>query len=260
MEWMEGIAPVRLAESWDNVGLTVGDENQPVHRIRVALNPTPAVVQTAATDQVNLLITHHPLFIVPLSTIRFSTTEGTVIQAAALHRISLVAAHTNLDSAAGGVNDVLARRIGLQNIRPLGEISKTNPNVGLGRTGELSSPAPLSTVVETVKTALSLPFVRYAGDAGAFIRTAAVLGGSGGSMVDRFLESDADVFISGDLKYHDALRITGAGRAMIDAGHFGSEFPIVAALADRLSEIIRTAGFSITVDTDEAESDVFSGY
>ncbi len=110
---LESIAPQALAEKWDNVGLQVGDPGRPVKNIWVALDPTYQVVNAACHQKVDLLITHHPLIFKPLQSLDFSTPEGSIIDLAVRHRLAIFAAHTNLDSALGGINDVLAGRIGL---------------------------------------------------------------------------------------------------------------------------------------------------
>ena len=122
---MESFAPSRLAEDWDNVGLQIGDLNRPVETIRVALDPTPDVVDAAAKDGVDLLITHHPLIFYPLKVIDLDSPMGSIIQTAVLRRMAIFSAHTNLDSAAGGLNDILAHRIGLNDVKVLGNAKQT---------------------------------------------------------------------------------------------------------------------------------------
>lgn len=116
---MEELAPPSLAEKWDNAGLQVGRRDWPAETVWVALDPLPEVVGKACREKVNLLITHHPLFFHPLKTIDFATPRGKIIRQAAQNRLAIYAAHTNFDSVSGGLNDMLARRIGLKNLRPL---------------------------------------------------------------------------------------------------------------------------------------------
>lgn len=118
---VDTIAPNSLAESWDNIGLQVGKRDWLVRKIQVSLDPLPEVVEAACKDKVDLLITHHPLIFKPLSALDFDTPVGSVLRMAVEHEMAIYSAHTNLDSAIGGINDILAERMALKNIRPLGE-------------------------------------------------------------------------------------------------------------------------------------------
>ena len=113
------LAPAHLAESWDNVGLQFGDGAWPVKKIEVALDPLPEVVAEACENDVDLLVTHHPLFFKPIKNIDCATPVGRIVSLAAANRLAIFSAHTNLDAVIGGVNDVLARMVGLDDYRPL---------------------------------------------------------------------------------------------------------------------------------------------
>ena len=117
---LNDLAPARLAESWDNVGLQIGSRNWPVKKIWTALDPLPEVVAAACENDVNLLVTHHPLFFKSLKQIDCESPLGRIAEMALAGKLAIFCAHTNLDSAAGGVNDVLARRMGLKQLRVLG--------------------------------------------------------------------------------------------------------------------------------------------
>lgn len=119
---MENFAPFHLAEEWDNVGLQVGQNDWPVKKMWIALDPAPDVVEAACNNDIDLIVTHHPLIFQPLKSIDFSTPVGRVINMAVQHRIGIFSAHTNLDSAKDGINDVIAARIGLKNLKVLGKV------------------------------------------------------------------------------------------------------------------------------------------
>ncbi len=119
LDIMETIAPFRLAEDWDNVGLQVGDGCWNVERIRIALDPFFDVVKEACQDNIDLLITHHPLLFRPLKNLNLSTPVGKIIQMALESKMAVFSAHTNLDSASGGINDILSEKLGLKNIKVL---------------------------------------------------------------------------------------------------------------------------------------------
>lgn len=117
------IAPPGLAESWDNPGLQVGNPAEEVNRIMVALDPSPPVMETAIASRCNLLVTHHPLIFKPLSSISTATPQGKTIYNAIKNKLSVIALHTNYDIAEGGLNDLLAQKIGLLSCMPLRETS-----------------------------------------------------------------------------------------------------------------------------------------
>jgi len=116
---LDHLAPPRLAESWDNVGLQIGNRDWPVKKVWTALDPLPEVVARACENDVDLLVTHHPLFFKPVKRIDCSSPLGGIAEMALSHRLAIFSAHTNLDSVPGGVNDVLAGRIGLHKARVL---------------------------------------------------------------------------------------------------------------------------------------------
>jgi len=116
---MESIAPSYLAESWDNVGLQVGDPNWPVRRIWLALDPIPEVIQAAIPQQIDLIITHHPLMLESPKSINLSNPISRIIADAIKNNIAIYASHTNLDKVNEGLNDILARKLNLIDIRPI---------------------------------------------------------------------------------------------------------------------------------------------
>ncbi len=116
---LDQMAPPRLAESWDNVGLQIGNRNWPVKKIWTALDPLPDVVARACENDVDLLVTHHPLFFKPVTHIDCDSPLGGIVEMALSRRLAIFSAHTNLDSVPGGVNDVLVGRMGLQSVRVL---------------------------------------------------------------------------------------------------------------------------------------------
>ena len=118
---LDRLAPPRLAESWDNVGLQLGNLNGPANKVWTALDPLPEVVAKACDNDVDVLVTHHPLFFKPIQRIDSETPLGRIIEMALSHRLAIISAHTNLDRVPGGVNDVLAGRMGLSQLCVLGD-------------------------------------------------------------------------------------------------------------------------------------------
>lgn len=357
---MEVVAPARLAEHWDNVGLQVGDPDWPVKRIRLALDAAPQVIQAACDAQIDLLITHHPLIFKPLSQINCATSSGNIIQSCIQHRLGLFCAHTNLDCVQGGVNDALAGLLELQDVqilRPhsesavkivvyvpreheaqllealfetpagqigqytccsfrqpgtgsflpqsgstpyLGKIGLVNhvpeirieavalkedipaiiahlrrshpyetmaydvyplqsalPSHGLGRIGRLKVSQSPGGLAEVLKSRLGLKYVRIAGQREKMVEEVAVCSGSGHGLVADFLKSNAMLYVSGDLGYHDAQAIIAAGKCLIDLGHFASEHLVLEHLRKRLQHVLVDSGSDVTVDICSHEQDPF---
>jgi dinuclear metal center YbgI/SA1388 family protein len=268
IELMGVIAPARLAEAWDNAGLQVGHMDWQVETIWIALDPSPDVVSAACLNNIDLLITHHPLILNPLRSVDFGSAIGNSIQMAARKQLAIFAAHTNFDSAADGLNDALARQIGLSNLKILDKAMDSvdgatlppgNETWGLGRIGDLATPQDLRSFALDIKKQLGLGNVRVAGDLSLTITRAAVCTGSGSSLMKTFLASDAQVFISGDLRYHDAKDTQNATKGLIDIGHFASEHLIIDVLAQKLSGLLKEKHFNVTVTAYRLEKDPFVG-
>ena len=257
LQVMEKIAPVDLAEEWDNVGLQIGQPDWPADTVGVALDPTPDVVKSACDQKLNLLITHHPLIFRPISTIDFGSTFGEIVKTAVRNRLSIVAAHTNYDSANGGLNDILARIIKLKNLMPLIQLPDVTKDVGIGRVGDISSPMKLSEFGLHLKKQLGLSGIRLTGDPDLTVNRVAICTGSGSSLMKEFYKSDAQVYVSGDMRYHDARDVEAAGRGMIDIGHFGSEHIMVDALSRQLTDCCAREGLKVKVTPLELETDPF---
>lgn len=352
---MERLAPPRLAEEWDPIGLQVGHREWAAERVWVALDPLPAVVAAACRENIDLLITHHPLILSPLRNLDCSRLPGSILAMALQHRLAVFAAHTNYDSAPGGLNDLLAARIGLHGLRPLqpaaadkvklsvyvpghcerpaldcllaagaervesrmlglrrarfvfpgppdsytasskdplvwiearigrdrlsgaiDELRARNgcenaplevlpveaPNgpseAGLGRIGSLDSPRSLAALARHVKERLNAGWVRIAGDPNMRVHHAAVCSGSGSGLLPPFLASEAQAYITGDFKYHQAREIEAAGKGLIDAGHFATEHIMVQSLAERLGRDAAAAGIVVKVQVCELETDAFT--
>ena len=358
---MEGLAPPNLAEKWDNIGLQVGQKDWIVNSVWIALDPLLEVVEAACQAQIDLLITHHPLIFNPLKSIDFDSPIGRIIKLASENRLSIYAAHTNFDSVSGGMNDIFAGRLGMNNLRPLlrggaeafykmvvyvpielepkllsalfgagaggledyqhytfrtrGTASflssqvekKKNRNSGhrgerdeiriesvvsthelpgfmyrlksihpaenlkyemfplfqpeirqgIGRCGDLPNQTDLKSLVAIVKRIFGLKSVRMVGEPDLTIQKVAVCTGSGGGLVSHFLASQAEAFISGDIKYHEAREVQAARKGVIDIGHFASEHIMVPELTEQLQAIIASKNLGISVFPCPIERDPF---
>lgn len=253
MQAMERIAPRRLAEEWDNPGLLVGSPHDEVRKILVALDVREETVERAIEDGCDLIVAHHPLIFRALKALRTDDATGCKIARLIKADIAVFAAHTNLDSAAGGVNDVLAERLELHDVAPLVE-GAADSEPGLGRIGSLRVEFSLEDFAALVKEKLGLSSMRVACAGERRISRVALCGGSGAEFVGRAAAKGADAYVTGDVKYHDAERAIGLGIHVLDAGHFATEQPIVARLAERLKKEL---GDGVEIVAETKSSDFF---
>ena len=234
LDYLYTVAPASMKMSWDNVGLLCGSGNKEVRTILVALDPFESVAQEASAVDADLLVTHHPLIFQPVKAITDDSGVGRAILHLIRHNISAINAHTNLDCAPGGVNDILAQTLGLQDIQvvcPSGVDEEGRP-WGLLRQGTVEC-QPLDRFLGTVKTALDCQGLKYA-DGGKPVHKVAVGGGSCGSELMDAFHAGCDTFITADVKYNQFWEAKELGMTIIDAGHFHTENPICAVLAEKL--------------------------
>ena len=202
---MNDLAQENLAEEWDNVGLLIGDPEEEINTVLVALDAVPEVIDEAIKLKADLIITHHPLIFKAIKSITRDKPLGESIYNLIQNNIGLYSAHTNLDIAYGGTNDTLAKLLELENISLLEEIFEVEDGkYGMGRIGTLKKPLKLKDYALFVKERLSLPSVRLVGDINKIINKVAITTGSGISYLKSAIMKKADLFITGDIKFHDA--------------------------------------------------------
>ena len=355
------IAPSQFAEAWDNVGLQLGDPVAPVSRIMVALDPGSPAVEAAIAARCNLLVTHHPFIFTPLKKISTSDETGRLVMRALKGDLAIISLHTNYDIAPGGVNDLLAGRLGILGgvplrltgteeylklvvfvpkgfegrllealspfLAPMGNyrdcsyqgegvgrftpvpgaqpflgavgLPQEQPESrlellipkerlsgavsalrgahpyeepafdiypvlnqggvrGLGRIGVLAEATSAGAFAVRVKEALGASGVRLVGEPGRQVKKVALCGGSGASLLHDAARKGADLLVTGDLKYHEAREAEALGVAVLDAGHFATELPMVRGLADALVRALEVKKFETEVVAYQGERDPFS--
>ncbi|HDH98232.1 MAG TPA: Nif3-like dinuclear metal center hexameric protein [Deltaproteobacteria bacterium] len=240
-------APPGLAESWDNIGLQVGDPNAPVQRLMVALDATENVLEAASEQKVRMVLTHHPLLFRPVSSLDISKQLPRLLAGFLRKNIALAAAHTNLDSTVGGVSDLLANALGLSDVKPLHTSEPNPPSVGLGRIGNLPYGCKLSEIMHKVSSMLGNPGLLVVGHPGQMITRVALCGGSGSDLWPMAIDEDADLFLSAEIKHHIAREAEQMGKAIIDAGHFYTEWPVVPAMAEYMKQQASEEGWDLEV-------------
>lgn len=251
---LETAVPSRWAEPWDNAGLQTGCPGQEIRRILISLDPTLEALLYASRVNAQLLFTHHPLIFKPISRLQTDAYPGNVMAEAVRSNIAIVAAHTNLDVAPNGINAILADLLGLRDVEIL-KPHVDSAGAGLGRIGNLESPAPLSEVAGRVVRVLGTPDLRVVGDRDLWIRRIALVGGAGASLLPLAREKAADLFLTGDVGHHAALEAKMMGIALLDGGHFYLEKTAFHLFARTLDTILKSQGWDVQVVTDGEERD-----
>jgi len=222
IEAIEKLAPIDIAEDWDNVGLLLGRREADISRVLIGLDALDAVVDEAIAIGAQAIITHHPAIFRPIDRITDETPLGRRLLRLAESGICLYAAHTNLDATIGGVNDMLFEIFGLLNKE---FICESRPGVFAGRAGNLPAPMALASFAVIVKEHLNLDTATYCGDGDAVVRKVGIIGG--GSANPAFFAGVAaagcDTFVTSDIKLSAAQAALDMNLNLIDATHYGSE-------------------------------------
>jgi dinuclear metal center YbgI/SA1388 family protein len=359
---MESFAPLSLAESWDNPGLLVGNPDNNVRKVLITLDVTMECVDYAVRNDFNLIISHHPVIFNKLASLRTDQYDGKLFQKLLSHGIAVYSAHTNWDSAAGGVNDILAQQLGLTDIKglvpvkqegmyklvvfvpeshgeamcqALGEagagiigryshcmfsaagegrfrpLSGAHPYIGsigntehpaeiriettvpehrldlvisalkvahpyeepaydiyplaraegcqysLGRIGTLPVAEPARLVLRKIKRLLGIQILSYAGDEDTVVEKIALCSGAGAEFISKAKQAGAQLYLTGDVRYHDAQQAVKEGLVIADGGHYGTEILSMPVLMKRLSSAAAERGWTISWCMDPTSQDVF---
>lgn len=231
-------APFALQESWDNSGMLCGHWEAEVRHILTALDITPEVIDEAAALGCDLIVSHHPLVFEPVKSVRDSDYNGRRLLSLIEKGIGAICCHTSLDSAVGGVNDVLAEKCGLTGETTVLEQVGVDPlgrPCGIGRIGTLAEELPMSDYLSLIQTALQPNALRFY-DAQRPVKKVAVGGGSCGSMLELAVAAGCDTFVTADLKYDHFLAAKDQKLNLIDAGHYPTENPVMAEVSRWLRE------------------------
>ena len=233
LDLLDQKVPFVLAEEWDNAGQLIGNPDNEITRVLVALDATVGAVEAAKTAGADLIVTHHPVIFSPLKQLD----SNSIPYALAAAGIDVISVHTNADKAIGGVNDILAARLGLTDIRATED--------GFCRIGALAEPTDAHTFAKQVADMLDTAVRVNSGEA---IRTVGVCGGSGGDFIAP-LANEIDAFVSGEVRHHQWLEANDLGITVIEAGHYATEVPIVDTLCRWLQEAFPSLPVTAYYDT-----------
>ena len=243
--------PVNLSQDWDVNGLNVGKLDQSVKKILFTVDVTDEVVEEAIFEKTDLIVSHHPLLLNPVSIISEETFKGKIVAKLNRANIALFNAHTNADAALGGVNDALAQTLGLNNVKPINDS-------GIGRYGNLSGGVTLSDFAEKVKQLLpaNSSGVLVSGDLQAIVATVAVCGGAGDSLLAEVRELAVDVYLTADLRHHPVQdNKEMQGPALISVSHWASEWPWLERCQAALNQELSNRGFSVESKVSKINTD-----
>ncbi len=229
LEFLDGRAPLSTKLDFDNVGLLAGEPDGEVRRILCALDVTDGAIAEAASIGAELIVAHHPLIFHALKSVVSDDLVGRKIYALARSGISAICLHTNLDAAAGGVNDALMDALGCEDVRTLGGAG------AIPRFGRLAQPTELQAFLARTKNALDANGLRYV-DGGRVCGVVGCCGGSGGDFLEEALAAGCDTFVTADVKHDRFLAAAALGINLIDAGHFSTENVVVPRLRQMLLE------------------------
>lgn len=239
---LDAFAPFSTALEFDNVGLLLGRMDRPVRTVLTALDATPSVLEEAKRLDAQLLVTHHPLLFSPVQRLDEDDPEARLVAEMIRADLSMIAAHTNLDMAQGGVNDALVRQLGWQVLL----------SDAFLRFGEWPAPRTLAEVQRQVADALGWPAMRY-GASGRAVSRFAVCSGSGGSEVARAAGIGADVLVTGEIKHSQVLEALALGMAVLEAGHRATEKCAADLLARHLQSAVDRVELRVRVFPSEVD-------
>lgn len=259
-EALESIVPLGLQESWDNSGLLIGFEDRQVSRIMTCLELNTKNVEEAITMGAEMIITHHPLIFGSISSLNTSTPLGAVIIRLIRHGISVYSCHTPFDKVNGGNNDALAGILGLKDVKDLSgnsvpstdKMLESPSDMHIGRIGKLKRTITFDRAISMVCQALNLQKsqISAVGELDTEISKVGICTGAGVEFTEAALKQGCQLFITGDVKYHQAQNARDQGICLIDAGHYGTEKIFPAVMKVQLEKVLDHTVEIITSETD----------
>lgn len=235
MDIIEKRYPREYAMEWDNVGLLAGRDDKEIHRIYIAVDATDEVIDAAIAIHADMLVTHHPMIFGSMRQINNRDFIGKRIIKLIQNDISYYAMHTNYDVL--GMADLSAEYTKMHDAEVLSVTEERNGETqGFGRVGELPQEMTLREYAKLVKESLKLNDIKVYGDLDGKVKRAAVCTGSGKSMIQDAIRAGADVYVTGDIDHHTGIDTVAQGMALIDAGHYGTEYVFMDAMKKELTQ------------------------
>ncbi len=256
---LEKIAPIALAEEWDNVGLLVGDRDAEIQSALTCLTLTSDVAREAIESGAGLIISHHPILFRPVQQITCETWEGRMLIDLMRAGVAVYSAHTAYDSARDGINAQLAQQFGLTNITPIRAhavisndvTAATQPPLGSGRCGDLPRSVKLAELISTIKETLQVGSVQFAGDESATITRLGIACGSAAEFLSDAKRAGCQALLTGEGRFHSCIEARETGMALILAGHYATERPAMEQFANTIAKAC--AGLAVSASLVESD-------
>lgn len=257
---IEIIAPRELEEDWDNCGMQINMGNGEVNRVLVALEVTKGVISEAMDKNVDFIITHHPLLFDKIDVVDNNDIKGNYMIDLIKRGISVYSAHTTFDEAFGGNNEYLADLIGLSRVRKMKNKKPALKGAArehvVGRMGNFAEPITMEATCRLVEDALDVKGeLKTVGNPNKIISTVGLCSGSGSDSMKAAIKNGCDLFITGDIRHHEAQVAKESGLCVIDAGHYGTERIFTENFADKLR---KNVGSRIQIIESEVNSNPFN--
>lgn len=238
LDILNEIAPLSTQESWDNSGIQIMMKSS-IRKILITLEITEAVIEEAKSEGADMIISHHPLIMSsfdPVKNLAIDDPRGRNIISLISEGISVYSSHTPFDMADGGNNDYMARKLDLYDVN--GFETECGMNM-IGRTGYFQEPVTPFELAEMISEVLDIEKtkIRITGQDDQLLSKAGICTGAGSDLMIDAFKNGCDVFITGDVKYHDAQNALAMGLCLIDAGHYGTE----KTFADNFADILKAA-------------------
>ena len=234
VDCLQAWASPELAETWDNVGLLIGDGGASVERLMTCLTLTEDVADEALRENAQFIVTHHPVLFRPVQKLTSEDAQGRMLLALIAGKVAVFSPHTSYDSAVQGINQQLGQAIGLAGIEPMQPA--LNVAGGTGRVGNLPAAQSLQAFMEGVKASLNVSSLQYVGDPGKLIRRVGIACGSGGEMLGLAIAQQCDVLLTGEARFHTLLEARARNVSLVLAGHYATERPGMEQLAAMLRQ------------------------
>lgn len=257
VRFLSDLAPVELAEDWDNTGLLIGQSSDSVSSIMTCLTLTPDVAEEAVSKGTSLVVTHHPILFRAVKKLTDETSEGRMLLSLIRAGVGVYSPHTSYDSACEGVNQQLAASLNLTDVQPIRpeEFDADSPLsselIGAGRFGDLPGEVSLTNFVDLVKEALEIDHTWFVGEQSSRIRRVGIACGAAAEFMGDAARHGCDVLLTGEARFHSCLEARTRGMALVLPGHYPTERPAMEHLAKRLGRQFP----DLTVWASEVETD-----
>lgn len=255
ISFVHKLAPEESAEPWDNVGLIVGDFNAPVNNVLLSLDCTEDCIRQAVEKKAELIITHHSVIFKALNKINSQTGTGRRLLILIKNGIAVYSAHTNLDIAENGTNDTLFNLLMLKDKEPL-----TVEGVNIGRIGKLEKKYTLKEFSRHTASVLNSEGISFIGNEDFVVNRIGICtgGASGAKYMDAAAQSGCDVYLTGDVSYHQAQYAADIGLCLINVPHYATEVLVIDTLEKYLTDEAAASMLNVRFYKYENQKDIFN--